>query len=236
MSIKFINKYNINAELIITIYQLSGDKPIIFKSTCANFKNNINKYILEELTTHYTILYNNDILYDNFDPDKYNYNLGLIFKSNNNNEINLQIVYLDDIYQILDMLKKCNFSPSLKIWYITNKEILQNINLILEKKIRKNFKKKFKSLIRSLDLTDYQEIIDDNLMEIMVSFGFNKLLSKFSNNKSIVLKIVKLKGSQLKNASDELKNDKIIVYEAIKQNGKALEYASGILRNSFISS
>src|SRR4030043_2044748 len=54
---------------------------------------------------------------------------------------------------------------------------------------------------------------------------------KIRNNKSMVLKSIRLRASELKYASPKLKNNRDIILEAVRKSGKSLKYASENLKN-----
>ena len=84
-----------------------------------------------------------------------------------------------------------------------------------------------------------KEVIEKNLhnrevlLEILTLDG--SLLKEFpielKNDREVVLEAVKQDGYALEYASEELKNDREVVLEAVKRNGNALKYASEELKN-----
>jgi len=199
--------------------------PIIFTIIGINlddFKSKINTCVSEHITynnnndyiIHYKIYNNLDLIYDNLlFIDNYNNKLRSLL--NNNDDILLTLVKLDDINQIYSLFNK-------------------DLNLFLDFKNNyydfSRFYKKDPNKVL-LFIENNTENINEDLMEILISYGYATILNKFKDNYLIVLQIVKNDGIALKNASDKFKTDKTIVLEAFKQNRLAIIFASNELMN-----
>ena len=213
--------YNINFNnLESTISRESQEH--IFKNTLIQQINQQLVMSYRESTIHYQIFNENNLMYDNIKKTIHDDNFfHIIEQYADKEEIILKIILLNDLNILYNFLGEYNY----------NKFINNNYKFIYTEDYNDDPFDPDQSARNNVKLLlDYikenEEKIDENLMEILISYNYFFILPKFNNNKQFVLQIVRMDGMQLEHANDELKNNIDTVIAAIDQNIEAFEFAS----------